>query len=848
MAYSFETASQEMLDNYLQTGSAPGRIRFLRQLLHENKRLPMPLVKDLMYGKMSSQELVALISACDTSQKIAFEDFVTRGIYRWDQNVASIALRLWAEETDGLLWHRTLPLANDDHILQRVTYTLLDLAWYGAGRLLLETLIKKRGLREMSPAFWALFYNRSIIWNYESEALVEIGLKHINSMQEVGFSGDKIIPHIVAYFLKFRPEILEDNNTKLQITGTWGDIIKSLQQQTIDKTFIRDYLKIVKSCQSDQGKMTNFYTRWPSAWHRQNLATDLIRETMNVIGIHGIERTPNQTPIYEMLGGIPSPALAEALLGIEDDGRFAHCLKVTGNLILPNDERMIFESLTERLQKTENPLTILEKLPQKIRIKLGDFNTGVFKEIKTESEAHDFAAASSDPLKHFNFCCEDKRTQDDLDRHRFIAQAYELRKVPTSIKSEFWSAMVDCWLRPEESKVDELSKLARQAPAIYTMFYIETLGRFQGVDKAALKLLDFVRSEEPEIIALVIAALSGIGTQRATQEIVAFLTRPNITFDLQMDISQILREKDLSNLQSEIRSAIDDVFVDPHYEHLQWELKATLSDLLQAPVPLAAATQVPAGNSAMPTSAELDQLLSQKLKDYHKLSSEAKRALRTAQFFHLQVGSAGNLKTIDLSPAIDMQYKALELSFRENFEGPCSTLINDGILQRKLDVIGYARPIKPAMDKFEDYIERLPVISDIPFFSRFKLRKMLRALCQYRRGKRFTLDGLKAFGLFFVCFSRKECTYGLANLFPVTDWEDHQLAEFVTILHTFQDFRNRAAHEGFHPDASNNLDAIWDDTVKIVESMFRFKENLLIDAATGRIQRPTNEKSSSKIA
>ena len=155
-----------------------------------------------------------------------------------------------------------------------------------------------------------------------------------------------------------------------------------------------------------------------------------------------------------------------------------------------------------------------------------------------------------------------------------------------------------------------------------------------------------------------------------------------------------------------------------------------------------------------------------KLKDYNLLSGEAKRALRTAQFFHLQVATSGNLTTIDLSPAIDMQYKALELSFREMFEDATGNLIRQGVLQRKLDVIGYARPIPRAMDEFERYIESLPIVNTIPFFSRFKLRKMLRAICQFRPGKRFTLDGLKAFALFFICFSRKSA---------VTVWEIYSL-------------------------------------------------------------------------
>ena len=230
------------------------------------------------------------------------------------------------------------------------------------------------------------------------------------------------------------------------------------------------------------------------------------------------------------------------------------------------------------------------------------------------------------------------------------------------------------------------------------------------------------------------------------------------------------------------------------------------------------------GVANLAVTEKLDTPLAASIAEYNTLSGEAKRALRTATFFHLQVETSGNLNTIDLSPAIDMQYKALELSFREKFEHATGTLIRQGILQRKLDVIGYARPIPRAMDEFERYIESLPIINTVPFFSRFKLRKMLRAICQFRPGKRFTLDGLKAFALFLVCFSRKDCRYGLNDLFPLPGMTDDQLYQFCKELHIFQDLRNRAAHEGFHPDASNDLGAIWEDTAKIVANMISIEQ------------------------
>ena len=422
-----------------------------------------------------------------------------------------------------------------------------------------------------------------------------------------------------------------------------------------------------------------------------------------------------------------------------------------------------------------------------------------------------------------------KKSEDDVeckDREAFFDIAFRGKTFdPKSFKKDnYWTELIKAWYKPEAAKLDHLSQSARQAPSVYQLCFIETLGRYRGIDNAALKLLDYIRSKEEDVLRGIIYALSGINTNRSIQELVAFLTRPNVSFHLQMEITQVLQDADLSLLQAELRSAINDLKIEGNGENPVWELREAISSLLLIEEPEEPTQENTQAMPGIPTTQSLDKQLQDKIQDFNLLSGEAKRALRTAQFFHLQVEHSGNLRTIDLSPAIDMQYKALELSFREKFEDSTGELIRHGVLQRKLDIIGYARPIPRAMDEFEHYIECLPIINTVPFFSRFKLRKMLRAICQFRPGKRFTLDGLKAFALFFICFSRKECRYGLNNLFHLPGMTDEELFEFCKSLHVFQDFRNRAAHEGFHPDASNDLDGIWEDTVHIVEGMIRVQK------------------------
>ena len=100
---------------------------------------------------------------------------------------------------------------------------------------------------------------------------------------------------------------------------------------------------------------------------------------------------------------------------------------------------------------------------------------------------------------------------------------------------------------------------------------------------------------------------------------------------------------------------------------------------------------------------------------------------------------------------------------------------------------------------------------------------MLRAICQFEPGRRFTLDGLKAFGLYFLIFGRQTCKYSLNGSFQSGATNDAELAELCRELHVFQDFRNRAAHEGFHPDASNDVMGIWRTTAVVVQWAFKIK-------------------------
>jgi hypothetical protein len=434
--------------------------------------------------------------------------------------------------------------------------------------------------------------------------------------------------------------------------------------------------------------------------------------------------------------------------------------------------------------------------------------------------AKGFSSRSIPPMPTQSAATASSTDPEVASMHQFFQVAFNGKKESkkTQQSENIFSVLLDCWQNPTEDKLEKLALLGRNTQGIVKIAYIRTLGRFKGIDKAVLKLLDFIRSEEKDEISAVLTALGDIDTPRSHLELIASLTRPNIALSSRLDICRMLKGAKLAQLQKELRAALTDLNLGAKQTDDEKELLDSIQSLL-----------LPTSEKATPTSASpqvtfddksIDIALAKRFQHYQKQSSEVRRALRTAEFFYRQITDMKQANTIDLSPIIDMQYKALELIFRESFEDSCSRAVQDGSIQRKLDVIGYARPIPHAMDEFENYIAGLPTISAIPFFSKFKLRKMLRALCVFRPGKRFTLDGLKAFALFFLVFGRQQCKFGLQQMYHTGFKHDEQLFSFVRDLHVLQDIRNRAVHEGVPPNAGSDIEGVWrmtSDIMNLVE-------------------------------
>ncbi|MBC7661354.1 MAG: hypothetical protein H7249_16790 [Chitinophagaceae bacterium] len=819
--------SQAILD-YLNNQHSQERLKILGGLRAKEEWFPISLASDLLRLKLHHEEHIAILHATQSKQRLVFEDYITSQIGNWDQNVAAAALWEWALRSDCIMWHRTLPLCTSPLSTQRIRYTLADLAWYGGGYSLLHYLVNTEGMEEMSVAYHAMLCFRALQFDIRSERLIKLAKDaYTHDAAHASIAPEKTMPYYLAYLYRYEGAWLKEQSSHHGLSSIWAQFAKSL----IDGKGVEKELKAFMALSGSDFKKADqkaFLRHWPSLWDRHHITLDQLTFAFKTLAEHPWPEAAH----WEFIAGVPQKVLMMTLQHIDDPKAFILALNLGGSFLDFDQQTVCVDRLRTVLQGASDPSQLLNTvLPRYSALLNTSGNSSTFSKIFQERQVmiKAFRNAESTEIQGLGIWEKDF-TPEETNRQNFFAMAYNGKKGEAAKGADFWAALTNAWLTPTPEKIDSLAQLARQEPQMFHLCFIDTLGRFKGADNAALKLLDYIRSKEEPVLRSIVYALQGISTVRASQELVAFLTRPNINAMLQLEIAQLLKERDVSHLQAELRSALNDL----HYRSMTDSLHIGLHDAITSLLIIDDAGKGPIAGSApsgdggsTPTTADLDSILEHKIKRYGELSSEVKRALRTAQFFHIQVEKVHNrLETIDLSPTIDMQYKALEICFREKFEDAAGELIRKGLLQRKLDIIGYARPIPQAMDDFEMYIENLSIVNTIPFFSRFKLRKMLRAICQYRPGKRFTLDGLKAFALFFICFSRKDCRFGLGDMFPIRTMTTDELLHYCKELHIFQDFRNRAAHEGFHPDASNNLDSIWQSTATIIEGMFLIADGL----------------------
>lgn len=829
----FQDTSTRQLSQLLEARERPKRLQILAELQAKQLGLPLVLVRDLLLLDVGIDEKLALLERAMSPDNLALEQFYTESLIDWPQDLAQNAVFLWYARTEHRLWHRLVDASKVPHLPQRVLFSIIEHADKTGGAALLQQISSSPMIHELSQATMGLILHKAVQWSVATPHLGALAERAIKDLKFQHHSDHKATPAALVYMLRFYPESASGLAASLKLGSPLREILLTLlREQDTGSSPLNLQIKSLGSKQNPQSAWNDLKKHWPALWYRHSLNPDDLE--LGLSAASKVCRSMSEGERHELavlFSGIPLERLEAALCRMEPSEGVAILISCLEPLLMlpysPHGKALINKSRDyadaaawpARLRAVpdpKGPSSLFEEvLDQERQLVLQD-NAGKSLAASFQDFSEKGAAADNqDPL-----------APDNRQRRNFFDVAYRKLSAGTPAgEPGLWSELLEAWSTPKASGLTKVAARARQAGGIFNLCYLDTLGRFRGEDQAALKLLDFIRTQEEDELRAVIRALGGIGTPRAMQELVATLTRPNTSANLRLLICQILQEQNLSGLQSELRSALKDLSSEHHQDgEVIKEVRDALSNLIEPVTP--SVSSGTASQSLGISDSDLDQALVAKIQHYKILSSEVKRALRTAQFFHIQVDRDDAPGSIDLSPVIDMQYKALELLFRESFEEICTQVIHRGGLQRRLDIIGYARPIPRAMDDFENYIASLPTINNIPFFSKFKLRKMLRAICQFRPGRRFTLDGLKAFALFFLCFSRKDCRYGLTQIFDLGFTQDEELFEFVRVLHVFQDFRNRAAHEGFHPDASNDINGIWMNTAQIVQTMHKTKTYL----------------------
>jgi hypothetical protein len=781
-------ADSTQLEHFLAAPASTDRLAILNQWKNDGLSIKDDFLAGLFNFPLSRDEFITAFDIVMPRHRATFELWILNHLMKWEQNIAASAIRAWATSTDRILWHRLIPLATNPGLPQRIRYTILDMAPHTHGFEIIRAILESPSWEDLSPAFQALLFERCLQFDIADIRLNSLAWSTLDQHKSSAFPEDKRLTAAICWLCKYDERRLEDwLSQRDQYLWVQAALVLLHQERILIESE-----KKSKSRTSTKNIVAKKSPLIP-VWSKKGInAADRSFILSNPFtGSSVFYDTPSK--LIHSTSTIPE--------GMDE------CWKdmFIGRMPYNDCVNVEFQGSTA-FSQSYNKFRYPELHAARCRAISGQL--GIANDTISASRSFSSEEAYQPPTDH-PFMIFINATNAPTD--------------PIADGNTSWHSLARAWLSPNLADLNAITTATRKGCGLMALAHIKLMAKMKGRDDAVLKLLDHIRSDDEIAIRSVVTALGLIDTPRSLLELINMITRPNASLAVKQDIVTILGSKNLAPLQKELRAVIHDFVLPENTEHPLYQIRDELSTMLIPIESEASRTHIKEPHQS-PNGVNLDQELTGMIPYYNSLSSEVKRALRTALFFNKTVYESKHKSAIDLSPLIDMQYKALELLYREFFEEYVSQILQKGSVQRKLDVIGYARPIVRNMDDFESFIASLPIVKDIPFFSKFKLRKMLRALCQFEPGKRFTLDGLKAFGLFFLVFGRQSCKFGLANLVITGAREDRDLAELARELHIFQDFRNRAAHEGFHPDASNDIIGIWRNTALLVQWAFRAKD------------------------
>jgi len=390
-----------------------------------------------------------------------------------------------------------------------------------------------------------------------------------------------------------------------------------------------------------------------------------------------------------------------------------------------------------------------------------------------------------------------------------------------------WVAIDDAKKAEIESRLKEAMRTARHVEKRWIARALASLGTDDAIKTLLYQGLQHIDSE---FVSHVIRELLPSPHPRAQQALIRCIGRNAIQDELKLNILEDISIHNPEEILQELRT-LEILRLPTHIDDAVRDAVGRIASLLDEKESSRSTSM--STNVVDISGQDVDAAIRAQLSMSESLNVDARSALRTAEMILLQ--SRGWTQSgMDLSPIVNMHFKAVELVLRDTFEPFTDALLRRGQISRKLDLLGYARPIPEKMQIFEDYLANLPVVKTIPYFSKFKLRKMLRGVCLYRPGKRFTLDGPKAFALFFLVTSRLKCTFGLENMLPLGFASDGELFEYIKLIHSLQDSRNRAVHEGLTWEAKDEIESMRAQAFKVIELTLKIKKRAasLHDAIT----------------
>ncbi len=747
---------------YQKTQGSAARIEILRELRRKGEPLPQSLVRDLLEIELPTRELTLALAVCDPSHGDAFEELLLARIGERDQPVALLCLDAWRRHTPRRRWREIVRAAPELSRREGTLAWLVEHAWHAGGADLLRAVVAEVPLGEVSEVVLAALLHRLLQWSIADEsALAEA--ERILARAHANVTPGVATASACAYVLRFGP-------------GTLFDLIGGPlpPRQAIDMVDAYHHLWL------ERGATIDALARFAAAPPVEPVA--FFRELNR--------RWPPLCLRHEIPATLAGQVIAEVLKRPRP-----------GSPELPTARRLSWEWLAGL--GADSLATATSALSEIVGLLL-----------PAPSEA---APDSERPPR-----------PDNTVRTALIARLYLDAEAEVPKGETPWRALLLATARSTQSPDSvadsgpvpdaELASALRRIPPVFRQVAARFVETRRPSPALIPELLPWLIGAEPHDLPAIVRALAAIGTPAALTPALRLLSDDATPPGTALELAQTLAAQDLGSVRGDVRAALEYLTKDERSaSRARRELIDAVRLLLQP-----GANEAPAADAATVTDAatlaRVDREIAALVPLLPTLPADVVRSLRTARLVQHSLETLLGQGSVDASPAVDLQYKALEILLRRRFLASTQALIDDprAPLQRRLDAIGYGGVGRNRVEAFESHLAALPAVRDLPSFGAMKLNKLLTSLAQHRPGRRFSLEGLKAFMLFFLAFGRSRCEFGLGGAYAVGVEDDAALFELCRDMSLFHDLRNVAVHEGLASASRRDVEALWSMTNALV--------------------------------